>query len=118
MSRYAKRADDNQAAIFEAWRKIGLTYHNTSAAGGGFPDAIVCGPQSIDVRLVEIKDGHKVPSARKLTVAERAFARRFPVWVVGCVHCAVGLATGHRVKLCCGVDGAKLATTYDAEARP
>lgn len=66
----AKKIDANQPEIVKALRKIGCSVAITSAAGDGFPD-IVVGRTDINGAkrnwLIEIKDGNKPPSARKLT---------------------------------------------------
>lgn len=59
------KVDDNQKAIVAAFRKAGATVQHLSDVGGGCPD-IVIGYMGVNV-LVEIKDGNKPPSARKLT---------------------------------------------------
>jgi len=71
MSRFARKTDANQTVIAGALRKVGALVSLTHMVGGGFPDLIV----GYRKRLVmlEIKDGTKVPSARKLTEAEEAF---------------------------------------------
>lgn len=67
--RRAPRVDGNQAEITEALRKIGATVHSTAAIGRGFPDLAV-GWRGMNFFL-ELKDGSKPPSARKLTEDER-----------------------------------------------
>ena len=61
-----KRIDDNQKAIVKALRSIpGCSVESLAAVGKGVPD-ILCGFQGKNY-LIEIKDGSKPPSARKLT---------------------------------------------------
>ena len=48
-----------------------MSVFDTAAVGKGFPDLVV-GWRGLNF-LVEIKDGDKPPSARKLTVDEQAF---------------------------------------------
>jgi len=67
----AKRTDANQNAIVSMFRQLGWSVAITSALGGGFPD-IVIGKNRISM-IIEIKDGDKPPSARKLTEAEQKF---------------------------------------------
>lgn len=67
----AARVDDNQQAIVDHLRSIGWRVHITSRLGGGFPDLAVT--RDGFTALVEIKDGSKPPSARKLTQAEVLF---------------------------------------------
>jgi len=59
------RVDANQAEIVEALRKIGASVQPLHAVGQGCPDLLV-GWRGI-VSLLEVKDGSKPPSARKLT---------------------------------------------------
>ena len=67
-----KRTDRNHAEIINALRKIpNLSVFSTHEVGKGFPD-IVIGYKGINY-LIEIKDGNKPPSARKLTDAELKF---------------------------------------------
>ena len=67
-----KRTDRNHAEIINALRKIpNISVFSTHEVGKGFPD-IVIGYKGINY-LIEIKDGNKPPSARKLTEAELQF---------------------------------------------
>lgn len=67
-----KRTDSNHAEIIKALRKIpNLSVFSTHEVGKGFPD-IVIGYKGINY-LIEIKDGKKPPSARKLTDSEVKF---------------------------------------------
>jgi hypothetical protein len=67
-----KRTDSNHAEIIKALRKIpNLSVFSTHEVGKGFPD-IVIGYKGINY-LIEIKDGKKSPSQRKLTDAELDF---------------------------------------------
>lgn len=66
--RRAARTDSNQKEIVDALRDIGASVHPTHMVGQGFPD-IVVGYQGENY-LIEIKDGAKPPSKRKLTPDE------------------------------------------------
>jgi hypothetical protein len=67
-----KRTDRNHSEIINALRKIpNLSVFSTHEVGKGFPD-IVIGYKGINY-LIEIKDGNKPPSARKLTDSEVKF---------------------------------------------
>jgi hypothetical protein len=68
MSRYAARVDDNQAEIVEALRKAGATVQSLAEVGRGCPDLLI-GYQN-KTALIEVKDGAKSPSERKLTPAQ------------------------------------------------
>lgn len=68
--RYANRIDANQNKIVDALRKAGAVVRIISQ-GEGIPDLLV-GYHGYTI-LMEVKDGDKVPSARKLTEAEQKF---------------------------------------------
>jgi hypothetical protein len=68
--RYANRIDANQNAIVDALRKAGASVRIISQ-GNGIPDLLVGFRQR--TYLMEVKDGDKPPSARKLTVEEAKF---------------------------------------------
>ena len=68
--RYANRIDANQNKIVDALRGAGATVRIISQ-GDGIPDLLV-GYKGYTI-LMEVKDGDKVPSARKLTDAEQKF---------------------------------------------
>ena len=87
----ARRTDSNHAEIMAAFRKCGYAVHDTSRLGGGFPDLVV---HRETILLVEVKDGRKPPSARKLTDNELEFSYRFPVQIVASVDDVIALA-GH-----------------------
>lgn len=75
MSFRARRVDANQSVIASAAIAMGCSVADTSKLGAGFPD-LVLGVSTLKGRvnfLVEVKDGAKPPSARKLTTAEREF---------------------------------------------
>jgi len=72
--------DANQADIVSALRRVGAHVCDLSAAGKGIPDLIVYFRG--ELRFLELKDGSKPPSARKLTPAQKAFHAVFPVTVV------------------------------------
>lgn len=66
--RRAAKVDDNQSEIVAALRKAGYSVCVLSAVGKGVPDIMV-GSFGQNI-LLEIKDGSKPPSARKLTADE------------------------------------------------
>lgn len=72
MSRHARAVDANQAEVVAAFRALGCTVHSTASVGSGFPDLAV--GLLGRTHLVEVKDGRKVPSARKLTPLEAKFS--------------------------------------------
>jgi Holliday junction resolvase len=63
--RRAAKVDDNHTEIVEALRAMGCTVMSLAAVGGGCPD-IAVGIRGKTL-LIEIKDGSKPPSRRKLT---------------------------------------------------
>lgn len=63
--RIAARTDDNQREIVNALRQSGCSVLILSGVGKGCPD-IVVGRAGVTYML-EIKDGSKPPSARRLT---------------------------------------------------
>jgi len=75
--RYANRIDANQNKIVDALRGAGAVVRIVTQ-GDGIPDLLV-GYKGYTV-LMEVKDGDKVPSARKLTEAEQKF---FDEWTGG-----------------------------------
>lgn len=63
--RRAAKIDANQEQIVQALRAAGATVQSLAGVGVGVPDLLV-GHQGKTV-LLEVKDGRKVPSARRLT---------------------------------------------------
>lgn len=89
MTRYACKRDDNHAPIRDALRALGVVVVDTGSAGGGLPDLVCLHVTAKDpvtgsalVRLLEVKDGDKSPSRRKLTKAQIEFTKWIPVIVV------------------------------------
>jgi len=78
MSKYARRKDANHAVVIGAFRACGALAIDTSRLGEDFPDAVI-GFKRV-WKLVEIKDGDKPPSARRLSEGQEKF------------HVACGLA--------------------------
>lgn len=68
--RRAARIDANQDQIVSALRAAGATVRVVTQ-GNGLPDLLV-GYRGYTL-LLEVKDGKKAPSARKLTEAEQKF---------------------------------------------
>lgn len=92
--RRAARVDENQSDIVAALRAIGATVRVISQ-GDGIPDLLV--GFRCQTFLLEVKDGKKPPSARKLTPAEQKF---FDEWrggtlvIVNTVDEAIAAVTG------------------------
>ena len=77
-----RRVDGNHAEVVEALRSIGASVLDIHDLGHGAPDLLV-GFRAENF-LLEVKDGSKPPSHRKLTKDERDFfdAWRGPIYVV------------------------------------
>lgn len=94
----ARRTDANHAAVRDALRAVGAVVADLSDVGEGVPDLAVAWDGMW--YLVEVKDGQKPPSARRLTPAqvrfiETAWTQKAPVYVVESVEQAlrvIGLA--------------------------
>ena len=75
MRKYGK-IDANHTEIISVLRKAGYSVLSLAAVGNGCPDILVGRSGSANI-LMEIKDGGKPPSKRKLTSDQRAF---FATW--------------------------------------
>jgi hypothetical protein len=69
--RRAARTDANQTAIVEALRAVGSSVLSLAAIGKGCPDLLVCRQDKL--YLLEVKDGSKPPSERKLRDNQKAW---------------------------------------------
>lgn len=65
------RVDANHAEVRDALRAAGWTVIDTARLGDGFVDLLAA--KHGRVEFIEVKDGAKRPSARKLTEDEIAF---------------------------------------------
>lgn len=78
-----------------ALRAVGCLVQSLAAIGDGVPDIMVASRGRII--LLEIKDGNKPPSERKLTDCQRAWhdrwSSRVPVYVACSVTDALALCT-------------------------
>jgi hypothetical protein len=87
MARYRAKVDANHTDVVTALRSVGAGVQSLAMVGDGCPDLLVA------FRgvwyLLEVKDGSKPPSHRKLTPAEQMWLFRFdelaPVFVVSSV---------------------------------
>jgi hypothetical protein len=66
--RRAAKVDANQAEVVDALRRVGASVQPLHAVGAGVPDLLI-GYRSMNY-LLEVKDGNKPPSARKLTTKQ------------------------------------------------
>lgn len=80
MVRRAAKIDDNQHDIVDRFLSNGLKVVSTAGMANGFPDIIVSHFNGINV-LVEIKDGDKIPSKRKLTPDQEEFHATWKGWI-------------------------------------
>lgn len=89
--RRAAKIDANQREVVKALRAIGCTVAITSSLGDGFPDLVV-GYRGRNY-LIEVKDGNKPPSRRKLTKDEKQFSESWKgqYAVVESIDEAIGL---------------------------
>ena len=69
--RRAARTDTNQTAIVAYLRANGCTVQSLAATGKGCPDLLV-GWRCVNV-LLEVKDGDRPPSERRLTPDQKAW---------------------------------------------
>jgi hypothetical protein len=94
LKRHIARVDANHREIVAALRQAGVLVLSLAAIGKGCPDLLICVNNRL--LLVEVKDGAKAPSARKLTPMEQDFAARWPVHVVESVGQALELVAALR----------------------
>ena len=89
--RRAAKVDANQPDIVAALRRMGATVQPLHSVGQGCPD-LLAGWKGINL-LIEVKDGNKPPSARKLTSDQEQWHRdwRGSVYVVETVGQAIAL---------------------------
>jgi hypothetical protein len=82
--RRAAKVDANQGRIVEALRHSGCWVWSLAGAGNGCPDLLVWRD---GYHLLEVKDGSRPPSERRLTPAEERFHAQCPgpVYVVNSV---------------------------------
>jgi hypothetical protein len=76
----AKRTDANQKEIVSQLRQLGVSVQHLHGVGDGCPDLLL-GYRKMNF-LIELKDGKKIPSEKKLTNDEQRF---FNTWK-GQVH--------------------------------
>jgi hypothetical protein len=79
--RYRPRTDQNQAKIVAALRAVGANVISLASIGKGCPDLLV--QYRGNLYLMEIKDGTKTDSRRKLTPDEIRFKA---IWDSSVVH--------------------------------
>ena len=77
-----KKVDANQKVVVDQLRRIGCSVTSIAQCGKGVPDLIV-GFKKKNY-LIELKDGNKKPSARKLTPDEIEFHAKWRGQVAVC----------------------------------
>jgi hypothetical protein len=76
--RQRARVDDNQGEIDDALEAMGWLVWPTHQLGKGFPDRLIA--KKGRMFLVEVKDGSKPPSKRRLTQDELVAHARFKAY--------------------------------------
>ena len=88
MGKYNAKTDANHTDVVTALRSVGAGVQSLAMVGDGCPDLLVAFRGAWHV--LEVKDGSKPPSHRKLTPAEQMWLLRFdelaPVFVVNSVE--------------------------------
>lgn len=81
--RRAAKIDANQQDIVDTLRAYGCSVQSMAAIGKGCPDLLVWSPW-VGAQLIEVKDGSKPPSARKLTPDQVEYHARWkgPIHIV------------------------------------
>jgi hypothetical protein len=82
--RRAARVDANHALVKGAFIACGALVKDLSAVGGGLADLLI--QYHHKLMLVEVKDGAKSPSRRKLTPAQEVFHGMWDVHIITCVE--------------------------------
>lgn len=87
--RRAAKTDANQAEIVAALRAAGCAVQSLAAVGSGVPD--ILWSRNGRIGLMEIKDGKKSPSGRKLTTDQEEWHRDWkgPIAIVESVEQAL-----------------------------
>ncbi len=89
------KVDANHREIAMALEAIGCPVLSLAAVANGCPDLLVYNPRTRVVHMLEVKDGNKPPSHRKLTPHQVKFHQRWPcVQVVTCVDEALEAVHG------------------------
>lgn len=97
--RMRARKDANHKEIAQVFTVLGFTVLDTSMIGDGAPDMIV-GYKNTNF-LIEIKDGSKPPSARRLTPDEQDFHAKWkgPIAIISSVDEALDLINRVRMEI-------------------
>lgn len=87
--RRATKVDANQAAIVGAFITCGCEVQSLAAVGEGVADLLIFHRSTSRLFLVEVKDGKRIPSERRLRSSQVDWHKRFPVTVVETVEGAI-----------------------------
>ncbi len=88
------RVDGNHGEIVATLRKWGVSVQSLADIGGGCPD-LLCSRAGVNY-LLEVKDGSRIPSEKRLTPDEKAWHKKWSgqVAVVETVHQALNVVFG------------------------
>ena len=86
--RTAPRVDANHGAIRQQLEAMGCVVRSLAGAGSGIPDLLCYWKRTRTLFLVEVKDGSKYPSQRRLTPDQVKFHQDFE----GVVHIVESVA--------------------------
>lgn len=92
--RFRAKVDANHGEIVKALRQAGCSVQSLAQLGKGVPDLLVA--RNGFMWLMEVKDGDKPPSGRKLTEDELSWGSRWkgPVYTVLSVAQAINVIEG------------------------
>jgi hypothetical protein len=96
--RRAAKTDQNQTIVVEALRAAGCRVQSLASVGDGVPDLLV-GLPNRRLILLEVKDGDKPPSDRKLTPKQVTWHETWqgwPVYVVESIDHALNVVYANR----------------------
>ena len=89
--RMKAKVDANQTMIVNTLRTCGCEVESLAAVGNGVADLLVYHRATRQVFLIEVKDGEKVPSARRLTPDQLEWHTRWPVSIVENIEQAIAV---------------------------
>lgn len=101
--RRAAKVDANHGEVVNALRAVGCSVLSLAAVGNGCPDLLVCVPWNRRLHLIEVKDGSRPPSERKLTDDQVKFHASWkgPIHVVMNVEQALAVVHCGKVEAQC-----------------
>lgn len=88
--RRAARTDTNHGEVVKALTRCGCLVQSLASLGGGVADLLVYHIATDRLMVVEVKDGSRIPSERRLTPAQEKWkAKGWPVRVVDSIESAL-----------------------------